>query len=223
MTSILLTMPQSDLVEGIVRALPEARVLPISDRGPLNLPAGPAWCFVDWILPDTSGLEVCRRLRAENATSSVHVTMVLDEDDPSARRRALGAGADDYMLGPLSVERLVARVRIPIDGKVNASALDRCGLTMDPSANQVRWQGKLVVLRPREQALLRAFMANPDQLLTRNKLIALAGEPCCIADERTVDVWVGRLRRALKGQGVPQMIRTVRSLGYVFDTPELNA
>jgi len=96
------------------------------------------------------------------------------------------------------------------------------GLTLDPEAHQVRWQGKLVALRPREVALLEAFLDHPDRLLTRSRLIALAGKDCEIADERTVDVWVGRLRRSLEAQGVPRIVRTVRSHGYVFDTPELH-
>jgi len=219
MTSILITTQQPDLVEGVARAMPDANVFPISDRAPEDLPAGPAWCFVDWILPDTSGLEVCRRLRAGASTSSAHVTMVLDEDDPSVRRRALGAGADDYMLGPLSVERLLDRVRFPSDGNVRPVPINGSGLTIDASAHQVRWQGRPVALRPREFALLGAFMANSDKLLTRARLIALVGQDCQIGDERTVDVWVGRLRRSLKAQGLPRIVRTVRSLGYVFDTP----
>lgn len=222
MTSVLLTTSDAALIGAIGRAMPDARVFAIQQDLPAGLPAGPAWCFVDWILPDTSGLEICRRIRSGPATATVHVTMVLEADDQAARRRALWAGADDYMLGPLSAERLEARLRDygGVDRAVSpATALS--DLALDPDAHQVRWRGRLVTLRPREFALLAVFLGHPDKLLSRARLIALVGRDCGISDERTVDVWVGRLRRSLSAQGVPRIVRTVRSFGYVFDTPEL--
>lgn len=223
MTSVLLTTHDPELIGAVGRVMPDARVFAIAADLPPNLPDGPAWCFVDWILPDTSGLEICRRIRAVPATNTAHITMVLESDDIAARRRALGAGADDYMLGPLSGDRLEARLRDY--GGVRPAAASAGGgvdeLKVDPGSHQVRWHGKLVTLRPREFALLAAFLENPDKLLSRGKLISLIGPECGISDERTVDVWVGRLRRSLEAQGVPRIVRTVRSHGYVFDTPDL--
>lgn len=224
MTSVLLTTPDIDLISAVGRVMPDARVFAIQADLPARLPAGPAWCFVDWILPDTSGLEICRRIRAIPATAAAHVTMVLEADDQAARRRALGAGADDYMLGPLSAERLEARLRgYGGDRSPPPPALPGGDFALDPEAHQVRWRGQLVTLRPRELALLAAFLGHPDKLLSRAKLIALVGKDSGISDERTVDVWVGRLRRSLEAQGVPRIVRTVRSHGYAFDTPNLGA
>lgn len=222
MTSILLTSPDSELIAAAGRIMPEAEVIPLRAGPPARLPDGPAWCFVDWLLPDMSGLEVCRQLRAVPRTAGAHVTMVLESDDLAARRRALGAGADDYMLGPLSPERLEARLREYGGGGCQGpQVLSGAGMSLDRDSHQVRWRGKLVTLRPREFALLAVFLANPDRLLTRHRLIGLIGDEVAIGDERTVDVWVGRLRRSLEAQGVPRIVRTVRAHGYVFDTPDL--
>lgn len=221
MPTILLTSPDRTLAQDIERALPGSQVIFIGGNLPESVPAGAVWCFVDWLLPDTSGLELCRRLRAATATMNAHITMVLDADDDTAKRRSLAAGADDYMLEPLTAEGVLARVRGP-EGEPVTQQLVRGQLTLDAHAHQVRWNGRLVVLRPREISLLAAFLQHPDRLLSRSRLIALAGNACDIHDERTVDVWVGRLRRSLEAQGVPGMVRTVRSHGYVLDTPELS-
>jgi len=226
MAAILFTSPSSGITDEVGRALPDAAIMRIGTALPDSLPAGKVWCFVDWLLPETSGLEVCRRLRAAPVMEHAHITLVLESDDDMAKRRALSAGADDYMLGPLTAERVVARlVEQKDDLAAREPSLTHAGdgsLTLDAESHQVRWKGKLVVLRPREISLLAAFLRNPDRLLSRSRLIALAGNACDIHDERTVDVWVGRLRRSLEAQGVPGMVRTVRSHGYVLDTPDLS-
>lgn len=223
MTAILLTSPVPALVQGVAQALPSTRVAPL-DPERVDRLEGREWCFVDWLLDDISGLEVCRRLRA-GPGATCRVTMVLETDDPAARRRALAAGADDYMLAPLTAERIVARVgpNLAAAGAPARSRLANCGLTLDPAAHQVRWQGKLVALRPRELRLLALFLAHPDELFSRERIVSEIGQDSEIGDERTVDVWVGRLRRTLRAHGVPDVLRTVRSFGYVFDTPDLQA
>lgn len=223
MQRILITRNDTAALAAIERAFPGSEVAEIQPAA-LGMPgSGETWCFVDWLLPDMSGLEVCRQLRAAPATAASHITMVLEDDDTVSRRRALSAGADDYMPGPANSQDLIERLKRYIADRPEGPSLSAprtgSGLTVDPDAHQVRWQGQLVTLRPREIALLQAFMANPDRLLTRAKLIALVGQDCPIEDERTVDVWVGRLRRSLEAQGVPRIVRTVRSHGYVFDTP----
>lgn len=223
MHRILITSDETHLIGRIGRAFPDFEVDAIQpDR--LREPSdAETWCFIDWLLPDMSGLELCRQLRAAPGTSTSHITLVLDDDDAVSRRRALGAGADDYIPGPLTPQVLIDRIKQYTAnrpaGQLPISPRGAAGLTLDADAHQVRWDGKLVALRPRELALLQAFIANPDKLLTRAKLISLVGQDCPIEDERTVDVWVGRLRRSLEAQGVPRIVRTVRSHGYVFDTP----
>jgi len=225
MDNIILTSGHAGLLRQIERTLPECVVTVMQGDPPQYVADGGLWCFVDWIPADTSGLEVCRSLRAGRTTAHGHITMVLDDDDPAARRRALDAGADDYMLGPLSAARLaerIARYRSRPNGAVHAPQPGgHIGLTVNRASRQVRWNGRLVPLRPREFELLAHFVEQPDRLFTREQIIALLDDNKEVCDKRTVDVWVGRLRRALERGGAPPMLRTVRSIGYVLDTPEV--
>ena len=188
--------------------------------GELPLLEGSLWAFVDWVLPEISGLEICRRLRCDPVTAQAHITMILEEDDQEARRRALRSGADDYMVGPVARRALLDRVLSlqMHDGEAGAlRAVTLGGLTVDVAAFQARWQNKPISLMPNEFRLLRYFAEHPGRVFTRSQLIAALGKQEPPVDERTVDVWIGRLRRALKASGVGNPLRTVRSLGYVFD------
>ncbi|RIV76074.1 response regulator [Pelagerythrobacter aerophilus] len=173
-------------------------------------------------MDDLAGLEMCRRLRADPRTAAAHVTMVLESDDMEDRRRALRAGADDYMIGPLdrmSVLDRVLALHSHQRKRHHAQRIDLGDLTIDLAAQQARWSGKPISLRPNELRLLRFFAENPNQVLSRAELIAGLGKVDPPIDERTVDVWIGRLRRALKTAGADSLLRTVRSLGYVLDAP----
>jgi two-component system phosphate regulon response regulator PhoB len=222
--TILLTSPDPTLVSGLRRLRPDLDVVVAADSvSAIALPAtGATFAFIDWLLPDLSGLELCRMLRKADATRGAHLTMVLESHDADARRRALTAGADDYIVGPLTPEALIGRVdaaRPDAVRHIGGARLRHGDLVIDLAAFQVRYQGRLVTLRPSEFRLLAHFVENPDQVFGREELIrrlVREGEPI---DERTVDVWIGRLRRALRAQGVPDPLRTVRSLGYVLDSP----
>ncbi|MDE8650155.1 response regulator transcription factor [Novosphingobium album (ex Liu et al. 2023)] len=187
----------------------------------LPLIEGSLWAFVDWVLPEISGLEVCRRLRCDPLTSQAHVTMVLEDDDQEDRKRALRSGADDYMLGPLTRTALLDRVLAANLHEHEAAAtrsVSQGELTIDVAAFQARWKGKPISLMPNEFRLLRYFVEHPGRVFTRAQLISALGKQEPAVDERTVDVWIGRLRRALRAVGAGNPLRTVRSLGYVFDT-----
>jgi len=192
----------------------------------LPLIDGALWAFVDWVLPDMSGLELCRRLRCDPGTAAAHITIVLDEDEPEDRKRALRTGADDYLVGPLTRTALLDRV---LSGNMTEHGLGEQGgangrkvalgeLIIDIPAFQARWKGKGIALMPNEFRLLRYFVEHPGRVFTRTQLISALGKQEPSIDERTVDVWIGRLRRALKSVGAGNPLRTVRSLGYVFDT-----
>ncbi len=188
--------------------------------GPVRLVEGPMWAFVDWVLPELAGLEMCRRLRADPRTAEAHVTMVLEENDPDDRRRALRAGADDYVVGPLTRTAVLDRVLALQARTAERQATQRFelgALTIDMAALQARWAGQPIKLRPNEFRLLRFLAENPNRVLTREDLINGLGKRQPPIDERTVDVWVGRLRRAIKTAGGGNPLRTVRSAGYVFD------
>ena len=192
----------------------------LGGEGPQRLVEGPMWAFVDWVMDDLAGLEMCRRLRADPRTLEAHVTVVLEEDDAEDRRRALKAGADDYMVGPLDRTTVLDRVLALQSRKVDKHATRKVevgDLSIDMAALQARWDGEPITLRPNEFRLLRFFAENPNRVLSRDDLINGLGKREPPIDERTVDVWVGRLRRALKAAGAGNPLRTVRSMGYVFD------
>jgi two-component system phosphate regulon response regulator PhoB len=172
------------------------------------------------LLPKISGLEMCRRLRAAATTAHSHITIVLEDDDGDARRRAMRAGADDYVIGPLTSEMLLDRLQQYLPNTVGAKPqpkLTHGELTLDLAAHVVRWQGTPFPLRPNEFHLLIHFIEHPDQVFSRSSLIQVLGKDSDSIDDRTVDVWIGRLRRSLKAHGVPDPLRTVRSMGYVLD------
>ena len=188
---------------------------------PLPLLDGKPWAFVDWVLPDLSGLELCRRLRCDPQTEAAHVTMVLEDDEADAKRRALRAGADDYLIGPIDRQSVLDRVlsvQLP-DTDLPTRTLRLGDLSLDLSALQARWKDKAVPLMPNEFRLLRYLMEQPGQVFSRAQLIAALGKHDQPIDERTVDAWVSRLRRALRDAGAGYPLRTVRSLGYVLDRP----
>ncbi len=192
----------------------------LGPEGPKRLVEGPMWAFIDWVLPDLAGLELCRRLRADPRTEDAHITMVLEADDAEDRRRALRAGADDYVVGPLDRTAVLDRVlalQSRTSERVATRRFEMGALTIDMAALQARWNEVPIVLRPNEFRLLRYFAENPNRVLTREDLISGLGKREPAIDERTVDVWIGRLRRAIKAAGGGNPLRTVRSLGYVFD------
>ena len=192
----------------------------LGPEGPRRLVEGPMWAFVDWVMDELAGLEMCRRLRADPRTADAHVTMVLEADDPEDRRRALRAGADDYVIGPLTRTAVLDRVLAlqSRGSERHATRLFELGaLVIDMAALQARWAGEPITLRPNEFRLLRFLAENPNRVLTREDLISGLGKREPPIDERTVDVWIGRLRRAIKSAGGGNPLRTVRSLGYVFD------
>ncbi len=220
--NIFLTDRTAETMDDFVHAGRRYKFAHIGREGPQRLVEGPVWAFVDWVLDDLAGLEMCRRLRSDPRTSEAHITMVLEEDDPDDRRRALKAGADDYMLGPVERTAVLDRVMAVDPHQQQRSIGQRFeagDLTIDMAALQARWAGTAMVLPPNEFRLLLFFAENPNRVLTREQLIAGLGKQEPAIDERTVDVWIGRLRRALKAAGAGNSLRTVRSLGYVLDLP----
>ena len=219
--TVLLTASDPALLGSLRQRRPDVQALAIGSRIPEEAIAGPLWCFVDWLLPDISGLEMCRRLRDAATTRDSHITMVLEEPDPEAKRRALRAGADDYLVGPLDLLKLSERLALYQSAAPRTASPARLihgELSVDLAAHQARFRGSAVPLRPNEFNLLAWFIAHPDQVFSRTSLIDQIGKDADAIDERTVDVWVGRLRRALAAHGVPDPLRTVRSLGYVLDS-----
>lgn len=218
--TVALTLPPPpEMLAALRRERPDCRVV-VFDGDPQRLAGDPLLVFVDWLLPDASGLEMCRWLRSFEATAAAHITVVLEDRDSEARRRALRAGADDYLLGPLTADQVLSRLSTRTPSPAPSNHRVAVGaLTLDTDAFQARHAGRMVPLRPNEFRLLAHLVTHPDQLFSRTALIGILGKHEDGIDERTVDVWIGRLRRALSAAGVPDLIRTVRQRGYVLDSP----
>ena len=189
-------------------------------EGPTRLIDGPGWAFIDWIIPELSGLELCRRLRADSRTAGSHITMVLERDDLEDRRRAMRAGADDYMVGPVSRKSILDRIlALHAEGipRTSLEAIEFGALQLDLAAVQARWGRRLIPLSEKGFRLLRYLVENPNRVITRREIIEALGKGGDPDYLRTVDVWIKRLRSALRKAGAGQILRTVTNKGYVLD------
>ena len=158
------------------------------------------------------------RFSRKTALDNVHLEIAVSG---FVVRFALRAGADDYIIGPIDRAAVLDRVlsvQLP-EREAPARSLKLGDLSLDLTALQARWQGKPIPLMPNELRLLRYLMEQPGHVFSRGQLIAALGKKEQPIDERTVDAWVSRLRRALREAGAGYPLRTVRSLGYVLDRP----
>ncbi|MGH6814895.1 MAG: phosphate regulon transcriptional regulator PhoB [Hyphomicrobiaceae bacterium] len=179
----------------------------------------PDLIVLDWMLPGVSGIELCRRIRARSATRTVPILMLTARGEEADRIRGLSTGADDYVVKPFSLPELMARVRALLRRSAPERVADvlRTGdIALDRAAHQVTRGERLVQLGPTEFRLLEYFMQSPKRVLTRARLLDGVWGRDADIDERTVDVHVGRLRKALIRGDEPDPIRTVRGSGYVF-------
>ncbi len=176
--------------------------------------------LLDWMLPRVSGIEVCRQLKAQKGGADAAIIMVSARSDESDRVRGLETGADDYITKPYSVNELLARVRANLRRVRPARAgqvLAVGDFTLDPEAHRVHRAGHELHLGPTEFRLLSALMEKPGRVWTRESLLDRVWGRDIYVDTRTVDVHVGRLRKALMAKGGDDPIRTVRGAGYSLD------
>jgi two-component system phosphate regulon response regulator PhoB len=179
----------------------------------------PQLIILDWMLPNVSGIELCRRLRARPSTKSLPILMLTARGEEADRIRGLATGADDYIVKPFSVPELIARVRAILrrtDPERLADRLQMEDIEFDRAAHRVRRGTRDVHLGPTEYRLLEVFMTSAGRVLTRNQLLDHVWGRDSEIDERTIDVHVGRLRKALVQGRESDPIRTVRGAGYVF-------
>ncbi len=210
------------MVENIKINFPYIAIHIISDRAPTDDFKGRLWCFVDHKFNNDSGFKLCQMLRTATNTMHGHITVVIDDNDPVQRQLALRSSADDYIIGPLGLDHIFDRLQSAEEPTASAhnrmTKLIHGDLAVDLAAYRVDYKDRKIFLPLNEFRLLAYFMEHPDKLFTRSFLINEIGKNSHIIDERTVDVWVGRLRRILASNGVPDPLRTVRSKGYVFDS-----
>ncbi|MCK0166564.1 phosphate regulon transcriptional regulator PhoB [Jannaschia sp. S6380] len=180
----------------------------------------PDLVLLDWMLPEVSGIEVCRRLKATPETRGIPVIMISARSEEVDRVRGLETGADDYMVKPYSVVELMARIRTQLRRVRPASMGERLefeDVTVDTAEHRVFRNGNELHLGPTEFRLLTTFMERPGRVWSRDQLLDRVWGRDIYVDSRTVDVHVGRLRKALRGAtGQDDPIRTVRGAGYAL-------
>jgi len=175
--------------------------------------------LLDWMLPGVSGIEICRRLRARVSTRSVPIIMMSAKSEEADRVRGLETGADDYVVKPFSVAELIARVRSQLRRTRPSTVGQRLefgDIVLDAESHRVSRGGASVDLGPTEFRLLSTFMEKPGRVWSREQLLDRVWGRDVYVDTRTVDVHVGRLRKALCRRGGDNPIRTVRGAGYAL-------
>ena len=179
--------------------------------------------LLDWMLPEYSGIEICRKLRDRDTTKTVPIIMLTARSEEDDRILGLNSGADDYVVKPFSPKELVARVQATLRRSQPGFAEDKlvyADLTMDLDAHKVFRSEMPIHLGPTEYRLLQVFMQRPTRVFSREQLLDRVWGRDIYVEERTVDVHIRRLRKALNENDRPNIIRTVRGAGYSLDETE---
>jgi two-component system phosphate regulon response regulator PhoB len=180
----------------------------------------PDLVILDWMLPGLSGIELCRRLRARADSKLLPIIMLTARGEESERVRGLATGADDYLVKPFSVPELMARVRALLrraSPQKTANVLTFADIALDRERKRVSRAGRVVELGPTEFRLLEFLLERPGRVFSREQLLDGVWGNSVYIDERTVDVHVGRLRKALIVGNEADPVRTVRGSGYALD------
>lgn len=179
----------------------------------------PDLILLDWMLPNVSGLEVCRRIKADPATRQTPIIMLSARSEEVDRVRGLETGADDYMVKPYSVVELMARLRTQLRRTRPATMGERMShadIILDAAEHRVFRGGHPLHLGPTEFRLLTTLMEKPGRVWTREQLLDRVWGRDIYVDSRTIDVHIGRLRKALMAHGGDNPVRTVRGTGYAL-------
>lgn len=174
---------------------------------------------LDWMLPNVSGIEVCRQIKTRPETRNVPIIMLSARSEEVDRVRGLETGADDYVVKPYSVIELMARVRAQLRRARPAAAglrLEYNDIVLDAETHRVTRAGEALKLGPTEFRLLSTFMEKPGRVWSREQLLDRVWGRDIYVDTRTVDVHIGRLRKALCQHGGSDPLRTVRGAGYAL-------
>ncbi|ALZ82856.1 MULTISPECIES: phosphate regulon transcriptional regulator PhoB [Pseudomonadaceae] len=180
----------------------------------------PDLILLDWMLPGTSGLELARRLKRDELTDAIPIIMLTAKGDEDNKVQGLETGADDYITKPFSPRELVARLKAVLrrTGHLeNDGPLEVNGLILDPISHRVTIDGAPAEMGPTEYRLLQFFMTHQERAYTRGQLLDQVWGGNVYVEERTVDVHIRRLRKAL-GETYENLVQTVRGTGYRFST-----
>lgn len=211
-SELLLYNLQKEDYKVAVAADGEEAMMMIDERAPDLL-------LLDWMLPKVSGIEVCRRIRNGGANPNMPIIMLTARGEESDRIRGLDTGADDYVTKPFSTTELMARVRAVLRRIRPGLKEDKIAvgdIVIDRVAHRVMRNDGEIHLGPTEFRLLDYFMQHPGRVFSREQLLDTVWGSDVYVEARTVDVHVGRLRKALRQDGGDDPIRTVRSAGYAL-------
>jgi len=181
----------------------------------------PDLILLDWMLPGSSGIELARRFRRDEYTREVPIIMLTARSEEDDRIRGLESGADDYVTKPFSPRELIARIKAVMrrsSPEQDEGMLDAKGLVLDTKSHRVSANGKALDMGPTEFRLLQFFMAHPERVYSRAQLLDMVWSRGSFVEERTVDVHIRRLRKALAVENFDNFIQTVRGAGYRFST-----
>lgn len=179
----------------------------------------PDLVLLDWMLPGTSGIELARRLKRDEVTSAIPIIMLTAKGEEDNKVQGLEVGADDYITKPFSPRELVARLRAVLrrtDAFSISEPIEVGGLCLDPSSHRVTINDVPLQMGPTEYRLLEFFLTHQERVYTRNQLLDHVWGGNVYVEERTVDVHIRRLRKALTLEGHDRLIQTVRGAGYRF-------
>ena len=180
----------------------------------------PDLVILDWMLPDISGIEICRRLKTQQRTKLTPVIMLTARGEEEDRVRGLENGADDYMVKPYSPNEMIARVQAVLrrsHPEIAAEVLEYSDIRMDLARHRISRNDQAIHLGPTEFRLLRVLMERPGRVFSREQLLDRAWGRDVYVESRTVDVHIRRLRKALNIKGLKDIVRTVRGAGYAID------
>jgi two-component system phosphate regulon response regulator PhoB len=181
----------------------------------------PALILLDWMLPGMSGIELARRLKRDEATREIPVIMLTARGEEDNKIQGLDAGADDYITKPFSTRELVSRMRAVLRRSSNLNAekiIEAEGLKLDPVSHRITANDTPVDMGPTEYRLLAFFMSHPDRAYSRSQVLDQVWGGNVYVEDRTIDVHIRRLRKALEPFGYDRFIQTVRGTGYRFST-----
>jgi len=179
----------------------------------------PDLILLDWMLPDIAGTALARKLRADARSKDIPIIMLTARAQEHDKVEGLEAGADDYITKPFSPKELLARIKAVLRRRapqLTDDVIEFNGLQLDPTAHRVTGKGKDLTLGPTEFKLLHFFMTHPERVYSRVQLLDQVWGDHVFVEERTVDVHIRRLRRALEPSGHDALIETVRGAGYRF-------
>jgi two-component system phosphate regulon response regulator PhoB len=219
MIRIMISNPQPQMLIDLVRQRPAWDIIPIEDDVPVVIPDQDTWVFVDWKGAKISGLDMCKALRASQASSKLHLNMVLSFDEISEYGAIIKSLAIDLVRGPLTSQRLIEQVEgHPSVDVLEPTQLSVGDLVVDTRAHRVKLKDNLVSLSPTEYQVLVYLLKNTGRVITRSEFILAIGKNRQEIQERAIDVWVSRVRRTLAALGGEIPIRNVKGKGYVLDT-----